>query len=538
MTVDIDELRAAKSYQDLGRAFGLSHSALANALYGRASTYHSFLIAKRSGGHREIHSPFGLRRIVQENLAQILGGIYRANEWAHGFVPGRSVATNAMPHVQCATLINVDLEDFFPSITFQRVRGVFLSRPIGLSWFAANVLAHACTYQGRLPAGGVTSPVLSNFILSKLDKALGALAARYGGTYTRYSDDLTFSFDRPIGQLKGIASKGDSGEWEVGSALVDLISANGFAINSKKTRIRGDGARKEVTGLIVNEKRNVSRSWLRDLEKDVYSAEKFGLPASANRMYPSLDQGVAVRKFLRRLHGKISYLSMVRGRNDWVVAELAFRFNTMSSSPLRVPDVEKITQQNRLTRSVLTVFGYKAQPSDFHKWDEVGSGFVFERGLIVTAAHVLVSDEADLPVVYVTHPHQPDARIPCEVLVRDVNRDVALLRPRVAAHEICRIRFAAGVAPSPGDDVVSVGFPAYKYGGKHHVQKHAVSGVYAVSAVQKFSLTGTIVGGLSGGPVLNGGYEVVGLVHRGAVGGGHANEGITVREILKVVASV
>ena len=538
MTIDINELRAARTYRDVGKAFGVGHAELAKALYGKGSTYNSFLIAKRSGGYRVIDSPIGERRVVQEKLTELLNELYRPNPWAHGFVARRSVATNADPHVRCVSLVNIDIQDFFPSITFSRIRGIFLSRPFGLNWFAANVLAQACTCEGRLPAGGVTSPILSNFILSKLDKSLGALTARFGGMYTRYSDDLTFSFGRPLGQLAGIVTRNDAGEWEIGSLLTELISQNGFSVNAKKTRIRGDGARKEVTGIIVNERRNVPIKWLRDLEKTLYTAQKFGLKSSAQRMFPSLHQDIAVRRFLRQVHGKISYLTMVRGAGDWVAAELAFRFNSLSSAPLRVPDVEIISRQERVTRSVLTVFGFKHAPADFLAWDEVGSAFVFDRGLIVTAAHVLTSQGIDLPFAYISHPHQPSVRIGCDILARDVSRDVAVLRPKSATHDLTRIRFAHGLTPASGDGVLSVGFPAYKFGGKHHIQPHAVSGVYVASAVQKMSLTGTVVGGLSGGPVLDKENRVVGLVQRGVVGGGHANEAVTVPEISKVVSSV
>jgi RNA-directed DNA polymerase len=538
MTVTIDQLRSATSYLDFGLLFGVSHSRLASSLYGRASSYRTFAIPKKSGGHRLIESPVKERRSAQKVLAEALNAHYRPTKSAHGFVAGRSVVTNARAHVAKSIVVNVDLLDFFPSITFQRVRGIFLAQPLGFGWFSSNVLAQLVCCNGRLPAGGVTSPVVSNIVLSGLDKSLAALAARYGGAYTRYADDLTFSFDRSPSQLGSIVTRQDSGEWVVGPSILDLVSKNGFSLNTGKTRIRFGGSRKAVTGVVVNQKTNVPRKWLRDLDRNIYVARKYGLSSAAAKMFPSLDQGVAERRFLRKIHGQISYMRMIRGAGDWLTADIAFKFNEISESPLRVPDVEIVRQQNRTTRSVLTVFGYKAKPADPLAWDEVGTAFVYDKGLIVTAAHVLMGGNKVFPYVLVSHPHAPAKRFECNVVAIDVHRDIAVLDLSQKAHSLSRIRFEAGHAPSVGDSVISVGFPGYFFGGKHHIQQHGIAGSFVASGIQKHSITGTVVGGLSGGPVLNAEYQVVGLVHRGVAAGGHGNEIISIAEIEKVVAAI
>src|SRR5205085_7108156 len=128
---------------------------------------------------------------------------------AQGFVPGRSIVSNASVHAGQAVVVSLDLQDFFPSIGFARVRSVF--QRCGYSPAVATVLALLCTecprrlveYDGKrywvatgprgLPQGTCTSPALSNQEARRLDKRLGGLAAKLGLAYTRYADDLTFS---------------------------------------------------------------------------------------------------------------------------------------------------------------------------------------------------------------------------------------------------------------------------------------------------------------------------------------------------------
>src|SRR5690606_22831158 len=116
----------------------------------------------------------------------------------------------------------------------------------------------------------------SNIICAKLDKRLSALAARLGGSYTRYADDLTFSFDRPLSQLRSIAMLDEEGKPVVGGSISEIVKSEGFSINMDKFRIAIKGSRKTVTGLVVNEKVNVKRSWYLKLESTIYAIEKFG----------------------------------------------------------------------------------------------------------------------------------------------------------------------------------------------------------------------------------------------------------------------
>jgi len=155
--------------------------------------YKSFQIPNRSGGTRQITAPASSLKIIQRKLNQILQATYRPKACNHGFVRQKNILTNAREHVRRRFVLNVDLEDFFPFITFRRVRGMFKSPPYNLNPRVATVLAQICCFSDQLPQGAPTSPVVSNMICGKMDDQLRALARKYKCLYTRYADDMTLS---------------------------------------------------------------------------------------------------------------------------------------------------------------------------------------------------------------------------------------------------------------------------------------------------------------------------------------------------------
>ena len=156
-----------------------------------------------------------------------------------GFSRGKSIFRNAAVHVGKKWIWNTDLEDFFPTITHQKVREVFGS--LGFTKNMSTVLASLCTHGGRLPQGAPTSPMLSNVIFKPTDAELVAIASRFGLTYSRYADDLTFSSN-------------EQPTIDFISEIDRVISAAGFRRSMAKTRLHGPNGPKYVTGLVVNEK--------------------------------------------------------------------------------------------------------------------------------------------------------------------------------------------------------------------------------------------------------------------------------------------
>lgn len=157
------------------------------------SRYTTFSLPKKSGGIRTICAPITALKIIQQKLHQVLQMVYDPKPAAQGFLMGRSIITNAQRHVGKRFVLNIDLLDFFPSINFGRVRGLFLSKPYSLPENVATILTQICCHENFLPQGAPTSPIVSNMICRKLDSQLQRIAKEYRCTYTRYADDITFS---------------------------------------------------------------------------------------------------------------------------------------------------------------------------------------------------------------------------------------------------------------------------------------------------------------------------------------------------------
>jgi RNA-directed DNA polymerase len=183
----------------------------------------------------------------------------------HGFARHRSIRTNAKRHIGCKFLLNFDLQDFFPSINFGRVKGLFSSKPYALPEPVSLALAQICCYLRTLPAGAPTSPVVANMICARMDARLKELARKQGCTFTRYADDISFSYKRR--KLPPAIADFDleTKQWHIGDELNKIVVDNGFKINPAKTRIRTAGKRLEVTGVTINQKLNVSRKLIRQV---------------------------------------------------------------------------------------------------------------------------------------------------------------------------------------------------------------------------------------------------------------------------------
>ena len=202
----------------------------------------------------------------------------------HGFALGKDIVSNAAHHTPRRYVLNVDLKDFFLSITFRRVRGMLMAKPYFLGSSAATVIAQLCTFDEKLPQGAPTSPVITNMVCGRFDAHLKALAKTYRCNYTRYADDITFStsltsFPSALAQTQMI---GKAARAIIGPELLKIIADNDFQVNTEKVRLQLWRERQEVTGLVSNEFPNVSRSYIRQLRAILHAWKKFG-PAAKRR---------------------------------------------------------------------------------------------------------------------------------------------------------------------------------------------------------------------------------------------------------------
>jgi RNA-directed DNA polymerase len=189
---------ALKTPEDVASLLDVRYSDLIYWIYRTpvAARYKEFTIPKKSGSSRHIASPSTNIKILQQKLHQVLKAVYNPKPSAHGFVKDRSVRTNAEKHIRRRYVFNADLQNFFPSINFGRVRGMFMGKPYHLPERVARFLAHLCCYKGVIPQGAPTSPDISNMICAQMDSQLQQLAFANRCTYTRYVDDITFSTSR------------------------------------------------------------------------------------------------------------------------------------------------------------------------------------------------------------------------------------------------------------------------------------------------------------------------------------------------------
>ena len=204
----IDALRAVGTKSEFALLLGFKPAALTYLLYKlKPSTqYQSFTIPKKSGGTRTIYAPSERLKALQTSLSLLLqdcseeiekswvGDSDSKSTLSHGFVRKRSIITNAMMHFHKKNVLNVDLENFFDSFNFGRVRGFFITnRNFCLNPDIATAIAQIACHDNKLPQGSPCSPVITNLITHVLDIRLAALAASHSCTYSRYADDLTFS---------------------------------------------------------------------------------------------------------------------------------------------------------------------------------------------------------------------------------------------------------------------------------------------------------------------------------------------------------
>jgi retron-type reverse transcriptase len=291
---------------DLAKSLGLSVKELRYyAIHRDASrVYHyvTFAIPKRSGGQRQILAPKRKLKAIQRKLRLLVDDL-PVSEHAHGFRPGRNTRTNAEPHVGRPVILRLDLQDFFPSVTFGRARGLFVA--LGYGYAVAATLAALVTESVRQPVevdgvvyhvpvgprhcvqGAPTSPGICNALARKLDQRLAGLARAFGFRYTRYADDLTFSGEevKNVPALKRFATR--------------IIREEGFQVNEKKTHVARRGSRQQVTGVTVNDVAGLSRRERRRLRALLHQL----------RRQEAAGQLDAAR--LQEARGRLAYLHML-----------------------------------------------------------------------------------------------------------------------------------------------------------------------------------------------------------------------------------
>lgn len=252
--------------------------------------YHEFEVI---GKHkiRKITSPSKRIKLRQQWILKEILEKNSISSCCHGFVKGRSILTNAQMHIGKKNILNLDIKDFFPSISEVMVEQQF--KYMGYNEEVSKTLTNLCCYKGKLPQGAPSSPYLSNLVLYNMDKELYNFTNKLGVTYTRYADDMTFSCNTNIEKYR--------------DNIEIIIEKHGFSINDKKTKYFDEKQRKIVTGLIVkDDKVCVPKRFKRKFKQEIYYCKRLGV----NRHLYNTGNMEKVG-FKEYMYGKAYYIAMV-----------------------------------------------------------------------------------------------------------------------------------------------------------------------------------------------------------------------------------
>nr|WP_315289836.1 retron Ec67 family RNA-directed DNA polymerase/endonuclease [Serratia proteamaculans] len=321
----LEQLKSCENKFELADLLQIKVSFLTNILYRirPENQYEIFIIKKKSGGKREISAPNDKLKDIQKRLSNLLyecqAEICTKNnitqKLSHGFEKDRTIITNAERHRNKTNILNIDLEDFFHTFNFGRVRGYFIANQhFKLHPSVATIIAQIACLNGRLPQGSPCSPVITNLICNILDIRLSKLAVASGCSYSRYADDLTFSTNKKKFPESIVADEKSN---ELGFLLVSEIVRAGFKINQSKTRVLRNTSRQQVTGLTVNKKINVNKDYIKKTRAMAHTLYKEG------SFTVQKINGEPQKGNLNQLEGQFVYIDMLDKYNRIQVKKVA-----------------------------------------------------------------------------------------------------------------------------------------------------------------------------------------------------------------------
>jgi len=263
--VDFISANRAKPIFDtehFSRLVGYAEQFLYSVSASPSHFYREFKIPKKSGGVRTLNEPLPTLKAVQKFIVNEVLCDVEPHKAAKAFRKNHTLRGNAVIHRRRPCMLKVDIKDFFSNIDEHSIYTLFYN--IGYTRQIARLLTGLCTLNNGLPQGAPTSPMLSNLVMRDFDNTLFESCVENGIFYTRYADDMTFSAadDRVKSLLPLIRSE---------------LKKNRLTINNEKTSFSGPGARKYVTGIVVNERLNILRDERKRLRQEMYYIRKFGI---------------------------------------------------------------------------------------------------------------------------------------------------------------------------------------------------------------------------------------------------------------------
>lgn len=225
--------------ENISNLLGLAPQHLFSLVAASEECYVDAEIPKASGlGMRSIKIPSKALKGVQKLILREILSQVKVDDAAHAYIQGRSVITACKKMSGPKAIVKIDIADFFPSITFKRVFGIF--RSLDFENDESFILSRLTTLEDKLPQGAPTSPAISNIIFRSLDGKLRVLAKTWDMEYIRYSDDLFFVNDRNFNHPKFVEK----------CSLI--IEQGGFVVNQGKTKFYAKGVPRKTLGLLTH----------------------------------------------------------------------------------------------------------------------------------------------------------------------------------------------------------------------------------------------------------------------------------------------
>lgn len=510
------ELLLCKSLEDLSRFFKISESTLRFYTYGAPEKrYIQTSVLKKNGKYREIFVPNGALKKIHRQLYPILEELAFYSHVCHGFRKKHSILTGASYHTNSSELLTIDIKDFFPTIHFGRIFGLFKAKPFAFSDRVARHLANLVCHQSKLPQGAPTSPVLANMICYQLDKDLWKLCGSLNVRYTRYADDLTFSVRKKYLPNAFVDQHGMAAK-----TICEKIENYGFNINHEKTRVKHVRDRQSVTGLVVNQKVNVDRRYINRIRGALNAWEKYGYDR-ANDKYIEKYRLRSSRNSSPSYHlkyslrGRISFVGQIRSRTDAIYLQLLNRLGKLDRELLTHNEIIAILPLHHarevVKNSIFVLTNINAEGAvDFGQ----GTAFKLKDVGFVSAAHCMKSGTALLC------PHSTKEYAITNLRI-NVTHDIALfdVPDCIDAKDL----FADSKNLTIDQQVTAIGFPNYSYGTTANFVPTKIAELRRISGIEFPLLAHGISPGKSGGPALGKNNKVVGICQRGEEEGGSSD---------------
>lgn len=516
---------------DLAKFFGINRDKMLSYLYSNDIKYRNFEIDKKNGKKRKIVAPVKKLKFLQYKVKAALEPYYKPKKCNHGFVKDRDIVTNAQAHVRKEFVLNIDLVDYFGNITFGRVKRLFERHPLNLSHSVATVLAQICCHNGCLPQGAPSSPIVSNMVTFKLDNQLRALALKSSCSYSRYADDITFSFTNRERSLPRMIAFYKNEKLQLGSSLEKVIEDNGFSINDNKTRMQHRTQRQSVTNITVNDKINVNRRFIRSTSAMINALIKYGPAAAEKEHFEKYLKGYIPARhhmkmakypgkmFIQKVRGRLNFIRMVRGNTCDVWRKMMYLYTVA----IGVPNEDyNLSWLEFAAESTLVIHNY----TDSNMAQ--GSGFIVEDIGIITNEHVVrgITSQNIKDVLQMHRWNNETAKFSfVELIGMDEDIDLAIFEPSIHLAAFSPLKIENNPDYSNGTIVHTIGYPNYKSGEEPTYITARIIGKTTRMLQPRIKIDENIRHGNSGGVVMNTDGKVIGVVSNGnAIGATSQND--------------